>query len=256
MKNQKQNYLGIVVIVGFIVFGLGGIYLKKQSQPSPLPIIEKKSITDTSNWTNYVNKTYSFNIKFPTTYEVKPGEEEQNTCVRAKLGNDGCVVLINVYDNKDNLTLENYLNLKIKSFPVTGPLVNYDFNGYSSLFNKNQPGTNLFIKRGLYVYRFIATKASSDKEIENIVATFKFLPGTSYGPQKIATVLVQDGSNYGPPFDSNLYQLEISKSKHLFAKSDLVDLKKYLGKNVEVKYREVIGVIMGEQQLVMVDSVK
>lgn len=258
MKNQKINFLviGIIVFVGYMVLGPGGNYLKKQNQSSQPPTIAQKAITDTSNWTNYVNKTYNFSIKFPTTYEVKPGEEEQNTCVRAKIGDNGCVVLINVYDNKNNLTLDTYLNNNTTKFAITGPLIPYNFNGYETLFNKNQPGTNLFIKRDLYVYRFIAIKASSDKEIESIVATFKFLPEISHGSQKTATVLVKEGSSYGPPFDPNLYQLEISKGNNLFAKSDLVDLKKYLGKTITVNYREVKGVIMGEQQLVTVDSVE
>lgn len=79
---------------------------------------------------------------------------------------------------------------------------------------------------------------------------------SKYSAEKIADVLVQDGSYYGPPFDPNLYQLEIQQSFHLFAKSDTVNLKKYLGKRVRVHYREVKGIVMGEQQLVIVDSIE
>lgn len=79
---------------------------------------------------------------------------------------------------------------------------------------------------------------------------------SDYSSEKVADVLVQDGSYYGPPFDPNLYQLEIQPSFYLFAKSDAVSLKKYLGKRIRVHYREVKGVVMGEQQLVIVDSVE
>ena len=73
---------------------------------------------------------------------------------------------------------------------------------------------------------------------------------------KSESVLVQDASYYGPPFDPDLYQFEISQSNYLFAKSKTVDLEAYLGKRVRANYREVVGIVMGEQQLVIVDSVE
>ena len=77
-----------------------------------------------------------------------------------------------------------------------------------------------------------------------------------YGEEKQATVTVQDGSYYGPPYDPNLFQLEIGPSNNLFAKSDNIDLKQYLGKRITVSYQEVLGTVMGEQQLVIVTSIK
>ena len=219
---------------------------------------------DTSSWTVYTNKTFGYSLKFPATYEVPPQAEKEisqkgvdnNISVERKANPGSSVVIIDVNLNKDNMSIEDYMNKNLKLFGITGPLISYNFNGYDSLFNKNQPGTNVFIKQGRYIYHITASTASSDKEIGDILATFKFTSAVDYGPQKAATVLVQDGSYYGPPFDPNLYQLEISESEHLFAKSDLVDLKKYLGKNIKVHYREVKGVIMGEQQLIIVDSVE
>lgn len=150
---------------------------------------------DTSSWTNFVNNTYSFNIKFPITYEVQPGAEEQNTCVRVKLSAGECVVLINIYEDKDNLTLDSYLNKNIDSFAISGPLVSYDFNGYDSLLSKNQPGTELFIKRGSSVYRFTASKASSDKEVGDIMATFRFAsPETTTTGDKAIAILQENKS--------------------------------------------------------------
>ena len=75
-----------------------------------------------------------------------------------------------------------------------------------------------------------------------------------YSEQKQAVATVQDGSYYGPPFEKNLYQLELENQNHLFAKSESVDLGLYMGKVITVKYREVVGQIMGEQQLVIVDE--
>jgi len=92
---------------------------------------------------------------------------------------------------------------------------------------------------------------------DQILSSFRFKNEYSnLGELLTANVLVQDASYYGPPYDPNLYQLEITKSNHLFAKSNKVDLKQYLGKSINVSYREVMGVIMGEQQLVIIDSVK
>lgn len=184
MKNQKANYfaIGIVILLCFIIFGFGGNYLKKQNKPSPLPIIEKKSTTDTSSWTTYTNKTFGYSIKFPETYEVPPQSEKQknqlgvgNNIIVLKKGSNNVIIEINVYSDKDNMLLEDYMNNNLKTFEITGPLVKYNLNGYDSLFNKNQPGINVFVKQGQYVYHITASTASSDKEVGDIVASFSFI---------------------------------------------------------------------------------
>lgn len=99
-------------------------------------------------------------------------------------------------------------------------------------------------------------------EAENMVKSYEntiSVSNTRYSDLselKTADVLVQDGSYYGPPFDPVLYQLEISQSNHLFAKSDTINLRQYIGKRIKVSYREVKGIVMGEQQLVIVYSVE
>lgn len=327
--------------------------------PTQTPTAPATSV-DTSSWILYTNKTFGYSLKFPAAYQVPPqtakeisqlGADNNIGLERKSDPSGSSVIVIDVNTDKGNVSLGDYVNKNLEMFGITGPLVSYNFNGYDALFNKNQPGANVFVKHGQYVYHITASTASSDKEIGDIVATFKFVTtaqsdkavallqentsiqyiqrvianggtkaylepqnekgdvaevnliegnfpdnhttridtfmvnvktgeilvydvannknislknwGTNiiqrfpdYGPQKVATVLVQDGSYYGSPFDPNLYQLEISKSEHLFAKSDLVDLKKYLGKNIKVHYREVRGVVMSEQQLVIVDSVE
>jgi hypothetical protein len=105
----------------------------------------------------------------------------------------------------------------------------------------------------IYTLDLKTVDAASNQQIfARILTSFRFRTGAL----KTAYVFVQDGSYYGPPYDSNLYQLEIDRSHYLFAKSDQVDLKSYLGKQVIVRYHEVPGVIMGEQQLVTVDSIE
>ncbi len=266
MKNQKSTYfgIGIIVILFFIVFGLGRSYLMKQNQPTPTPIIKQKPTADTSNLTMYTNGTYGYSLQFPVTYYIPPQSDKQksqvgidnNIGVKKRADTSGTsIIVIDVNTDNDNLSLGDYMAKNLKIFGITGPLTNFNFNGYDSIFNKNQPGMNVFVKEGKYIYHINAPTASSDKEVEGIVATFKFVPGYSFGPQKSATVLVQDGSTYGPPFDPNLYQLEIDKSHHLFAKSDTTNLKQYLGRSITVQYREVKGVVMGEQQLVIVDTI-
>lgn len=168
---NKNLLIGIITI---LLVGIGFFALTKQnSQPSPSVITEQKVTTDTSNWTVYTNKTYSYSIKFPKNYEVQLGNEEQNTCIRPNVGSP-CKVFINTYPNKDNLSLKDYLSKQSIAFLIDGPLIPYNFNGYDSIFNKNQLGTNLFTKRDLTVFHFVASEASSDKEIGDIVATFKF----------------------------------------------------------------------------------
>ena len=168
LQDSIKGYVGKEIAAeGLMAWGLG------ESR-----YLEVSAISDMSGWKTYTsksygNKSYGFIIKFPINYEVLPGNDSQNTCIRLN-ADSPCEVLINIYPNKDNLSLEDYLNKEATAFSIDGPLIPYNFNGYETLFNKNEPGTNLFIKRDLTVYRFIAPKASSDKEIGAIVSTFKF----------------------------------------------------------------------------------
>lgn len=80
------------------------------------------------------------------------------------------------------------------------------------------------------------------------------------GPLEIAYVLVNKPEN---PHSNlpNAYELEkLSDSgqmagKYLFAQSEKVDLSQYLGKKVLITFRNVVGVIAAEQQLVEVESI-
>lgn len=77
----------------------------------------------------------------------------------------------------------------------------------------------------------------------------------NFSEAKTANVVIFK-ANYGPPSDNDLYELKTVDNKHLFAKSRLINLNKYVGKKVNVTYKEVKGVIMGEQQLVLIDSLE
>lgn len=117
------------------------------------------------------------------------------------------------------------------------------------------------VQQGNLIVLSVLAGASSDNFslFDQILSSFKYktkYSDSDLGELKTADVLVQDGSYYGPPFDPNLYQLEVGQSNHLFAQSDAVNLKQYLGKRIKVHYREVKGIVMGEQQLVIVASVE
>ncbi|MDO8611019.1 MAG: hypothetical protein Q7R95_10870 [bacterium] len=148
---------------------------------STFKIVTPITSIDTTNWTLYTNKTYGYSLKFPTTYEVPPQTEKEisqkgvdsNICIKRK-SNNTCSVLIEFWENIGNLSLKDYVNKNLNLFGITGPLVSYNFNGYDSLLNKNQSGTDVFVKQGQYIYHINAPTASSDKEVEDIIATFKF----------------------------------------------------------------------------------
>ena len=102
--------------------------------------------------------------------------------------------------------------------------------------------------------------AKSQKLFKEILSSFKFKTDyskryTNLGEPETATALVQSRAYYGPPFDPTLFQLELN-SGYLFAKSYNLDLSSYLGKKVTLQYRKVIGAVMGEQQLVIVESIE
>ncbi|MFA6519022.1 MAG: hypothetical protein WCV93_05250 [Candidatus Shapirobacteria bacterium] len=186
MTNDKQRQgLSTVVIISVIVVAFGALYLltpHSSTTPIQTQITEQKPVTDSSNWTVYTNPTYSYSIKFPANYQVPP----QTAKEKSQLGVDnnislykinpsvGDLIIIDVSQNPNNLSLEDYMNENSKLYGITGPLVSYSFNNYDSLLNKNQPGTNVFVKYGQYIYHITAPTASSDKEIGDIVNTFKF----------------------------------------------------------------------------------
>ena len=82
----------------------------------------------------------------------------------------------------------------------------------------------------------------------------------SFSQPKIMTALVQDANYYGVPPNPNLFQLESRNTQptglHYFAFSRKYDLNQYLGRKVRVNYREIVGDVWGEQQVVMVDTLK
>ncbi len=173
LQEDIKRYVGEQVAVeGLMAWGLA------ESR-----YLEVSAITDMSSWTLYTNKTYGYSLMFPTTYEVPPQSEKQksqlgvdnNTVVEKKSDPSGSsVIVIDVNQDKDTLSLGDYMDKNMKMFGINGPLLGGIFNGYDCVFNKNQPGTNVFLKQGQYVYHITAPTSSTDKEVRDIVATFKF----------------------------------------------------------------------------------
>lgn len=84
-----------------------------------------------------------------------------------------------------------------------------------------------------------------------------------FSPQKKAQATIREtkyGQDFGEPM-TQLYELfsvepADPEDKYLFAASRTINLKNYVGQRKTVYYREVISLIMSEQQLVLVDKVE
>jgi hypothetical protein len=173
LQESIKGYIGKEIIVnGLMAWGLA------ESR-----YLEVSTITDISSWTLYTNKTYGYSLKLPTTYQVPAQSARQisqlgvdnNIAVEKKSDPNGSsVIVIDVYPNKENMSLADYMNSNLKTLNITGPLTSYNFNSYDSLINKNQPGTNVFLKNSSNIYHITASTASQDTEIGGIIATFKF----------------------------------------------------------------------------------
>ena len=171
LQDSINGYIGKEVVAeGLMAWGLA------ESR-----YLEISTITDMSSWTVYTNKTFGYSLKFPATYEVPPQSEKEksqkgvdNNIVVRKLNSSTSALIIDVYQDKENISLNDYMNQNSKQLGITGPLLSDRFNGNESLANKNQPGINQFVKQGLFIYHITASIASSDKEVGDIVATFKF----------------------------------------------------------------------------------
>lgn len=173
LQDSLKGYVGKEIAAeGSMAWGLG------ESR-----YLEVSAIDDMSSWKTFTNKTFGYSLKFPATYQVPPQSEKQksqvgidnNISVEKKSDPTGSsVIIIDVNLSKDNISLKNYMDTHLKLFSITGPLISYNFNGYDSFINKNQPGTNVFVKNGNNIYHITASTAAQDKEIGTILTTFKF----------------------------------------------------------------------------------
>ena len=111
------------------------------------------------------------------------------------------------------------------------------------------------MKKVALLFLLILMIATASYAIYFTIQLHKITGGHKLGNLEYATVLVQDGSYYGPLYDKDLYQFEINESFHLFGKSIHIDLKKYLGRIVVISYCRVEGVVMTEQPLVYIVAV-
>lgn len=202
IKQKSKNVTGALVIsVCLLGLGVGSYYLRDKNIISTLWSADKKSNSNTSSWTLYTNKTHGYSLSFPTSYEIRTQTDKEISqmgvdsviCIGKKL-NSNCDIRIVFWENIGNLALGDFVNKNLSLFEITGPLVKYDFNGYDSLFNKNQPGTDIFVKQGQYVYHIVASTASSDKEIGDILTTFKFVTSLTINGNKAITEIQKNGS--------------------------------------------------------------
>ncbi|MBM3209533.1 hypothetical protein FJZ40_04560 [Candidatus Shapirobacteria bacterium] len=266
-QNPPKQLIWIVILIGIITFAFGSYYLSKKTL---------KSLGTMANW-----KRYNFS---PTiSFKIPPGTENP------KYVNAGHYAVQTILPGNTTLQIwgadgaspsggEDYFEEMKQSIAskniFSARAINF-YNTEALQFASNKPtaaqiwGGEIASKLKGVLARMDDGKAlviihyqgqtlqengkfeTDEKTFDLILSTFEIL-----GELKTASVLVQDGSYYGPPFDPNLYQLEITQSHYLFARSDTVNLKNYLGRKVRVHYREVKGIVMGEQQLVIVEFVE
>jgi len=277
--NPKVKYLvlGIVVFLGFLLFGLGGYYFGKQSTNSyqdskktanqPLPSPTTTEADEAADWRVYTNDKYGFEVKYDPesspTEQVGTEDTGQFTyLLLVKFGTNplkfphGYAITVNkqrsLNDYRTELIGHSTDKIDSEKEITTNDNTWTKLNYQIFLTTDYIPVTTAVLSQSGYSFAITAATLDTDQ----ILSTFKFrIKYTDLSELKTADVLVQDGSYYGPPFDPDLYQLEIGQSNHLFAKSDTINLKQYLGKRIKVSYREVKGIVMGEQQLVIVESV-
>lgn len=182
LQESMGGYVGKEVAAkGLIEFGLA------ESR-----FLNVTAIVDMSSWNTYTNETYGYNLKFPDTYEVSPQTEKQKSqlgvdnnigIINKSDPNGDNVIVVNVTTDKSDISLQEYENKYLKNTDY--PMISGKFNGYDSLSSRGvmQNGKvvqNVFIKQNQYIYHIVIFSAASlEKEIGDIVATFRFTNGNT-----------------------------------------------------------------------------
>jgi hypothetical protein len=225
-------------------------------------------LSQTQGWQTYQNEDVTFDYPIDWVKEpilIRGSGYDENFYTQ----DNKYWLTFSVTGNYSQLTgkpyssLDEYVGMKSDTLVVDGQ------EGKQILPRAGSENVNsvaLFSKDKKYIFRLelktgdtpLNTSEANVNEgkrlFSRILSTFKF---NSYNLSvlKKATVLVQDASYYAPD-DPDLVQLEVGSSQHFFAKSNKVDLKKYIGKKINISYRDEIGVVVGEQQYVIVESIE
>ena len=261
----------IIFVVLLVILSLGGIFAGIYHRQKQI-ITSSSSINDTiANWRTYGSIDNSLMFRYPAEWEA--GKERvygSRTVTEFKYKNTPLFELT-LQGNYNQITGKPHDNLNEFLGPrlIKSKDIFIDGHAAKKIEDQGDPGHVIPYEEvivftpdnkaivSLYYKSSYYDKPNANKILDQILLGFKFKTKYSdLSELKTADVLVQDGSYYGSPFDPDLYQLEIEQSHHLFAESDTINLKQYLGKRIKVSYREVKGVVMGEQQLVIVESVE
>lgn len=124
---------------------------------------------------------------------------------------------------------------------------------------ENRPGVITSVEEDILFYQILSTfRFVNQPEDELYLSQTIILSGRKsfeFGEPEIIKAKVIKAA-YGPPFDPEMYELTTDEpGQNLYAMSRIVDLNNYIGQTVTINYRDIKGIIIAEEQLVIVDSV-
>jgi len=282
---KKKFPLIVILLVVILFFGAGLVYAgmqigKKQTTEnetvkiSPTLIPEPtETVDETDNWKTYTSNDLGISFQYPSNWVISPNVSKESVTFypRGYVPKD--------HDDSSVFSCSSYgMGYEIDTTSLKQlPVLNLD----SILYYSDSFGT-IVVKPNL-ICVLDATNKIGEFELYKddfikILSTFKFIEENdeqflyssplldnftsfSFSEEKTDLFTVTK-ANYGPPYDEGLYELandnppQSLEPKYFFAKSRLVDLSQLEGKKVRLKYREVVGMIFSEQQLVIVDLVE
>lgn len=180
---------------------------------------------------------------------------------------------------KENIYLDNVLG-KSYTFLLTKPYkdstssyneqiwiyVIHNDKSVRMTISENSGTAERLLNQIISTFKFqgeMATKDPDNLFLRQINITSGYDEGVvfKFGPQKKVKATIQT-TDYGQDFGyTQLYELASVQptepgKENLFAASRIVNLENYLGQRKTIYYREVIGLIMTEEQFVFVDKIE
>jgi len=205
-KTKRVFFMVIGIIIFILVFVIVGIMIKQYSEMSKEEgITETISEDETTDWKNYRNEEYGFEIKYPKEWEFKKGDE--SIAYLMVLGNPlqgekTFYFEIEVEENIDSLTAKEWIKNVLKENDIKKE---EEIPGYiifqeekELVVGNNIPAYELYgvyvydareefivVSNNDYVYIFrfpiakendnLSNSVENNKIIHQVLSTFKFL---------------------------------------------------------------------------------